>query len=374
MKSLNNPFVEFGYKGPEYFCDREQETRQLITDLHNESNVALISPRRLGKTGLIMHVFHKMKTLEPNAVCIYIDLLNTTDINSFTTLLAQRIIGSLDSSIQSALRKATQLFQGLRPTLSFDELTGEPSLSVTIAPQTEPETIDQIFRYIDQSGRRCYIALDEFQQITQYPQKGLEALLRSHIQFLKNAYFIFSGSQQHLMTEMFLSPKRPFYLASQIMSLGEIDEGAYLEFANRFFSKQHRHMQAEDFHHLYTLVDGQTWYVQEILHQLYEDETTALDVQDINLAVDTLLSKWSVSFSTQYSLLTRNQARLLKAVAMKGTVKEPLAREFLLQYRLPAQSSVKMALNALISKQMIYKASGGYQVYDRFFALWLRRL
>lgn len=90
------------------------------------------------------------------------------------------------------------------------------------------------------------------------------------IQFVPNVWFIFSGSRQHLMTEMFLSERHPFYLASQMMSLNVIDEKKYLAFANRFFKEQEREMKDEDFHYLYSLVDGQTWYVQEILHQLYE--------------------------------------------------------------------------------------------------------
>ena len=72
------------------------------------------------------------------------------------------------------------------------------------------------------SGKRCYVALDEFQQIQYYPQEGLEALLRSYIQFLPNVYFIFSGSRQHMMEEMFLSANRPFFQSAMVMSLGSI--------------------------------------------------------------------------------------------------------------------------------------------------------
>lgn len=60
---LDNPFVVTGYFGPEYFCDREEETGSLISALKNGWNVSLISPRRLGKTGLIMHAFDKNKVV-----------------------------------------------------------------------------------------------------------------------------------------------------------------------------------------------------------------------------------------------------------------------------------------------------------------------
>lgn len=374
MKSLNNPFVEYGYHGPEYFCDREQETTELMRHLHNESNVALMSPRRIGKSGLIQHVFHAIKAEQSDVACIYIDLLNTKSQHDFVSVFASRVIAALDDNVQTALRRATQFFKGLRPTMTFDELTGMPTFSLDIAPTKETVTIEQVFQYIAQSGKRCYIAFDEFQQITEYPEQGLEALLRSHIQFIPNAWFIFAGSQKHLLSEMFLSAKRPFYLASQIMEIGVIDEAKYLAFANHFFASQQRSMSAEVFHGLYQLVDGQTWYVQEILHQLYETPDSPLDDDDVRQTVDRLINRFSVGFSTLYDTITENQARLLRAIALEGVVKEPMARAFISTYHLPALSSTRQALKALETKQMIYKSPDGYLVYDRFFAIWLRRL
>lgn len=374
MNRLNNPFVEYGYKGAEYFCDRETETEQLMRDLHNESNVALVSPRRIGKSGLIQHVFNKMRVVEPDCVCIYIDILHTKSQAEFAELFASRVIKAMDSNAQSALRKATQFFKGLRPTMSFDEFSGDPTFSIDIQPAQEKSTIEQTFGYIEKSGKRCYIAFDEFQQIMEYPEKGTEALLRSVIQFVPNAWFIFSGSRQHLMTEMFLSEKHPFYLASQMMSIGVIDEAKYLSFANHFFALQNREMNKDDFHYLYTIVDGQTWYVQEILHQLYEFPSSKLDTQDVNASIDRLLQKWGMSFSALYQELTDNQARVLTAIAHEGRAKSPLGKDFMQKYRLPALSSTRQALQSLTQQERLYHDEQGYIVYDRFFAMWLRRL
>lgn len=374
MKRLNNPFVEYGYKGAEYFCDREKETEELLRDLHNESNVALISPRRLGKSGLIQHVFNVMHEKEPESICIYIDILHTKNQTEFAELFSSRVIAAMDSNAQNALRKAAQFFKGIRPTMSFDEFNGSPSFSIDIQPSQEKSTIEQTFNYIAKSGKRCYIAFDEFQQITEYPEKGTEALLRSIIQFVPNAWFIFSGSRQHLMTEMFLSEKHPFYLASQMMSLDVIDEKKYLAFANSFFKEQQREMSKEDFHYLYSLVDGQTWYVQEILHNLYEYPETPLDRQSINLSIDRLLQKWSISFSGLYQELTDNQARVLSAIACEGRVKSPMGKDFMQKYRLPALSSTRQALQSLVQQEKLYHDKDGYIVYDRFLAMWLRRL
>ena len=52
-----NPFLTYGYNGPEFFCDRIEETKRLTSLLVNGNHVALMSPRRMGKTGLIRHCF-----------------------------------------------------------------------------------------------------------------------------------------------------------------------------------------------------------------------------------------------------------------------------------------------------------------------------
>lgn len=372
-KSLNNPFVVYGYKGSRYFCDREKETEAIIRALENERNITLMAPRRIGKTGLIHHVFEQMRAQHSDIYCFYVDIFPAKNLDQFVQLLAQNILGGLDTPSESALRKLGLVFSSLRPTLSFDNVTGLPTFSVDIAPGEGEQSLRQVFDYLRQSGKRCYIAIDEFQQITEFPEQGTEALLRSYIQFIPNVYFIFAGSQQHLMTEMFLSAKRPFYQSSQMVHLAEIDEDKYMQFANCFFKDKGLELTADVFANLYHRLDGQTWYVQAVLNRLYANVIDDITVNDINTAIDELVEEQSIAFESYYAGLTNNQALLLRAIAKEGRVKSPMAQSFIRQYRLPAQSSVKMALSALTDRQFIYRYNDAYIVYDRFFALWLAR-
>ena len=88
-----NPFLVYGYNSPEYFCDREKETDKMISALLNERNLTLISPRRMGKTGLIKNVFYQMKRENnPNAAYFYMDIYSTRDLKAFIQLLAQNVL------------------------------------------------------------------------------------------------------------------------------------------------------------------------------------------------------------------------------------------------------------------------------------------
>ena len=374
MARLNNPFVVYGYKGPEYFCDRVSESNKLCSALRNERNVTLVSPRRMGKTGLIHHVFNKMESEDKDCKCFYIDIFATKSIEHFVQTLGSAVLGKLDSFSQSALRKIQEFFSAWRPAVTFDQLTGLPTVTLDIRPSEGKESLRQIFEYMKMSGRRCYVAIDEFQQIQNYNESGLEALLRSYIQFLPNVYFIFSGSHQHMMEEMFLSANRPFFQSSMVMSLGSIDVEEYMLFANRMLGEQDRTIGLEAFQRIYDFAGGITWYVQAILHGIYEHPDRIVDNTLVDDVVKELVEEQSATFQNYCSWLTDNQFALLKAIAYEKSVKSPLAQQFIHSHHLPATSSIKTALRTLEDKMLVsHSANEGYSVSDKLFALWLVR-
>lgn len=372
---LDNPFAEYGYFGSAYFCDREKETETLISALQNGSNVTLMAPRRIGKTGLIRHAFERLKQQQPKAQCFYVDIFPTKSFEQMVQLMATAIIGKLDTPSQSLKRKLDTFVSSLRPTMSFDKLDGTPTMSFNIVPSMAKETLGQLFEYIKLSEKPCYLAIDEFQQVTTYAEFGVDAYIRSVIQFIPNLHIVFSGSQQHLLAEMFMSPKHPFFNSSQLMSLDVIPQNAYLTFANKFFAKQGRAMEKETFAWLYDLVDGQTWYIQKTLNRIYRMKERTIDRQLVTEAIDMIIAEQEVNYQNSYNLLTGNQACLLTAIAKEGAVKAPTALDFVMRYSLPAPSSIKTALKSLTDKELLYyHTQRGYLVYDRFFGLWLQRV
>ena len=373
-RTLTNPFIYQGYESPKYFCDREVETKTLLSHLKNGRNVTLISPRRIGKTGLIKNTFYHLKEQEKDATCLYIDIFATKNLHDFVELLGVMVINEIVRKNASFIEKTISFFSALRPVLSMDPLTGEPSVSITVEPSKEDITIQSIFNYLNDSEQDVYIAIDEFQQIAEYPEKGTEALLRSYIQFAQHVHFIFSGSKFHLMAEIFGSPKHPFYQSTEMMGLKPLDSDVYYDFCLQFFKEKGGNIEKDIFEYLYNMFEGHTWYIQCIMNRLYEANTNVESTEQVNAAILSILAGREPQFESLSQFFTDNQFSLLKAIAKEGIVAQPTAGRFIKSHNLSGASSTKAALKVLENKELVYRKPEGYIIYDRFMDLWLKRL
>jgi uncharacterized protein len=370
--TIKNPFLVAGYHSPAYFCDRERETEKIISALTNDRNISLISPRRIGKTGLILHVFNQLSQQEKSANCFYIDIFSTQNLHDLVEILGKTIIGKLDNYSEAMVKSISSFFRSFRPSFTFDPITGSPTVSLNIQPEQANAGLQEIFEYLKASGKRIYIAIDEFQQIVEYPEKGVEALFRSYMQFLPNVKFIFAGSKKHLMDAMFSSANRPFYQSTQKIGLNEIPLETYCQFATEIFSQHKRRLPRTVFEFIYNLLMGHTWYIQFVLNQLFSMSKPDCSEADVNYIISEILQEENATYKTYCEVISKGQLRLLRAIAKEKKVSEPFEANFMRKYNLTAPSSVKTALSALIDKTLILKTEdNSYHVYDRFFSIWL---
>lgn len=372
MIQPNNPFLVSEYLSPEYFCDRKQETEDIINNLHNGWNITLIAPRRIGKTGLIKNAFHLLKENNQNIHTYYIDIMGTQNLNDFITLLGTTVLGTLDSDWKKAIKHVGEVIKSCRPSLTFDEQNGTPVVSLDIDPAKQETTLKEIFEYMASSEKTCYVAIDEFQCIAEYTESA-EAIIRSYMQFVPNVKFIFAGSKQHMLEQMFNNAKRPFYRSTRTMQLDVIPAETYCEFAQRFFEKQGRPLTADIFLKLYRLVNGHTWYVQALLKELYS-YYQPIDEELLERAYRSLVKDNASYYETIYENYTPTQRRLLKAIAKERMVLEINGSSFISKYKMKAASSVQTAIKTFVNEDTVCKSKEGYRLYDPFFAEWLRRL
>lgn len=370
---VNNPFIVGKYLSDKYFCDRQEETEFLRKQIVNGRDVALISPRRLGKSGLIQHFFAQNDIKEKYHV-FFVDIYATTSLAEFVYTLGKEIYEQLKPQSTIWKEKFFQIITSFRVGFKLDAMSGAPSFDLGLGDIQIPQTtLDEIFAYIDEADKPCIIAIDEFQQIGEYPEKNVEALLRTKIQKCHRAQFIFSGSKRHVMSNMFNSPSKPFYQSAISMGLEPLPIDIYADFANRLFDERGKHIKREAIEQVWRLYDGYTWFVQMIMNELFAltnvDETCLADRIDE--------ARWNVimaqeqSYKDLLSKLSPRQKMVLQAIAKEGVAQNITSGKFIKKYNLNSASSIQSAVKLLLKSDLLTQTEKGYRVYDFFLSEWL---
>lgn len=370
---ISNPFILSGYVSKEYFCDRASETEKLIEAINNNRNITLYSQRRIGKTSLINHVYNILKT-DKNYICIYLDVLASTSLNEFINVFGNSVINAIESKPEKFFKKVKDLFSSLRPVISIDSLTGSPSFQLTIDSKNEAEkSIEGIFSYLKSQKKKIVIAIDEFQQVAQYPEKNVEAFLRTNIQKITNTVFIFSGSKKHLLLSIFEDKNRPFYKSTQLIELNKIEKQVYTDFIVNHFSKSDKKISKQLCEQILDWTNIQTFYVQYICNRIFGKNIKQISESLINETFIEVLKEQEITFINYRNLLTDYQWKILRAIAAEGIVKSVLSKNFVTKHKLNTPSSVKTAVDSLIVKEVLVNDAAGYYVQDILFQRWLER-
>lgn len=372
---MNNPFITKGYAGPDYFCDRVKETKDLVKLLTNDNNMALISPRRIGKTDLIHHCFSQPE-IKKHYYTFIIDIYATNSLSDFVEVFGKAILDELKPLGRKVWEGFFNTIKSIQQQISFD-MNGNPVWGLGLGSSVNPSTtLDEIFNYLNVSEKPCMVAIDEFQRIVDYPNgQNVEAALRTHIQRCNNATFLFCGSKRHLMTEIFLSPSRPFYQSVITMGLDPISEEKYQEFAIQLFSKNGKSLDENVVPLVYHRFNGVTAYLQRIMNVLFMNTERGgiCTTEMIEEAIDFIINLNSEHYETLFSQMSEKQRQVFLAIAIEKRAKNISSGEFVQKYRLSSASSVVSAVRGLLDKDFITQENNEYYVYDYFFPIWLAK-
>jgi AAA+ ATPase superfamily predicted ATPase len=368
---ITNPFITGGYVNPEYFCNRAEETSRILGAISSKRNITLISLRRIGKTGLLKHVKNQLEHSKKPFAIIYVDLLPTMNgnemLNSVTSALYR-----VRKSEKNFLEKMLSIMASLRPRLTMDPLTGEPSIELKAESSSGIKSgLEQILKLISEIKQDIVFMFDEFQQIGNYPEKNIEPMLRSVIQTYPVVPFIFSGSSKHMLENMFMSPGRPFYQSSELMYLDRIRDDDYRIFIREKFNQGNMEIDDLSINKVFNWTRLHTYYVQYVCNHLYEKGGKTIGEEQVNSVFHQIITDFEPQYINYRNLLPAHQYRLLKAIAAEDGVTQPTSGYFIAKNDLTSPSSVSTSLKALTEKEMILYDLNKWNVYDVFFSRWL---
>lgn len=364
-----NPFIVSGFSVGKYFCNRKSELTRLQESFKNKRNITLISLRRMGKSNLINYHFEKIKK---NADCLYIDIFAAQDLNEFVNILANSIYKYFGKSVKQYLKDLTNLVRSLGASLSFNEITGNPEVNFGLSRSPKSEkNLSELITFLEKRKKRIVIAFDEFQQILEFSEKNTEAVLRTHFQNVKNITFIYSGSNKGMMESIFSAHAKPFYHSTEILYLDEINKTEYKKFILKHFDEGRIKVTSEQVDIILQICRNHTYYVQYFCNRLFSINFKGSN-EDLIKVFEDILSEYEPVYYNYKNMLTKIQWKLIRAIAMENSVKEPTSNKFLSKYGLGSASTVQRGIESLLKNELIILYKDALMVNDVFFYNWLK--
>ena len=371
---LDNPFILEPYRSKELFCDREKETEEILRHITNGRNITLISPRRLGKTGLIFRVFEEIRAKALPFETIYVDISDTLSLEDFIMAISEAI--ALRLKKQQKISAFFRSLKNVRPMLGWDPLSGSPQVSFSFSDDNQKQnTLKDVFDYLENAPQKILLAIDEFQQIREYDGINMEAVLRKHIQHLHNVRFIYCGSKKHTMTDMFTNAKKPFYESTSFCYLAKLPVPVYAAFIKSLFVSAGKAIDDDSIDYILQWTKVHTYYTQRLCNEVFSLSGDTIDRDLINKAIQAILDAEKERFREIRRLITRSQWKMLKAIASEGEGSQITSSSFLSRHGISSGPTALRNIKALTDKELVLATNREdatcYSVYNVFLSRYL---
>jgi hypothetical protein len=373
---IRNPFNYGDLVADESFTDRQDELQQLKSDILNGQNVALIAPRRYGKSSLVRAVLSDL--IGRGVLVVEVDLMATPTKER----LAGKLAKSIDSDIAPTVFKAKEhlrIFQSLRvaPIVTVDPY-GSFSFSFSAAARA-PEDIDDTLEHLLQlpatvaadKRKQVVVYFDEFQAITEIDPR-LPALMRSVFQQQQHVSHVYAGSKRHMMDRLFNDENEPFYRSAKTMEIGLIPPSLFKKFIRARFDATERAVSDEALDRLLTITKGHPYATQELAYALWEEVPHGFTAAagDLDYALRAVLHAENAHFTLVWEKTTKPQKLLLQALANEAG--KPFSVSYRDRHGLPSSSHIQRAMTPLIEDELILKEErGSYDIAEPFLREWI---
>lgn len=380
MPSPKNPFLTGSNLSPELYFGRDNEINRMINEINSGNNVSLLGPSKIGKKSLINSAFAN-REIGRNYYTFFIDIRTTRTMGEFVLLLSKTILEVLKPFGKNVYEEYINSIVSLKSYIIYDS-RDIPYLNLSLDKiDNEGITLDEIFNFLDETGKPCIVAIDEFQQISNYPGKNILNTIRTYVQHCKSARFIFSGSRVSEMEKIFVKQASPFYQSTSVITLEAIPANIYSAFAFRQFTENGFEISADVIFAIFEKFEGVTWYMQKVLNTIYNNaiKGTICTLEMLPDAIAETLDCYDYTYSDLMLRIPEKQKELLVAISKEGKVNGITSGSFVKKYNLPSQSSVQAALKGLLEKDYITRTTNPdtkasiYFLTDKFLELWLNK-
>ena len=370
-----NPFVYGETVRGQNFANRIEELKMLERDLIDGQIVFLISPRRQGKTSLILNLSQRLKA--KGIITAYVDLYRCASMAQFLNQYLNRLLRASETKFEKIARFINELLPSIRPKINIAP-NGSVNAELNISPiekdltKITEEIIDLPQRIAKQKKKKVFVAFDEFQEIRNFNGEAVEKIIRSVIQHHREVGYLFAGSKRHIINDMIHREDRAFYKAGKVMPLDKIERSVFTQFIQKKFTATGFKIGSGVIEEIFNITDDCPYYVQYLCHELWDNFSASRKIEKdcINMVLEKIVAEESPIYLTIWDELTLHQRRLLQAIALSQG-KNIFSQDFVIRNELVSASSVQTSANLLMDKGILDRNNGDYYIEDIFFKYWI---
>ena len=369
---MANPFEYSDPVTGDSFADRRAELQTLTSRMLSGQNVVLISPRRYGKTSLIMNAQARVRRRGGRTGLA--NLFWCRNRQDVAQELANAVVRGPLGWLRGRVEETRRLLSALPgASLSVEKDGYRVSLSPFQAKTDWTSEIRHVMGLVREAGSAEHpasLVIDEFQKVAEI-DAALPSLFKSLTdQELKGVSLVLAGSRRHVMHELHSGPGAPLLGVGEILTLDLVPEADMVAFLRHRAAAAGREITDSAARMLYAGARGVPAYVQRLAYEAFESEGAVIDDGAVERAVATVLKRERQYFEVIYEDLAPNQKAMVRALAVQPE-RSITSREFLDRSGLKADSSAQRALQSLDAAEKVELGPDGWQVTDPLFALWL---
>lgn len=360
----------------EDICDRQQEIKLLEKICRQQGRGVVYGARRFGKSSVVKNVIVKdFLAKNKKSLAIYSDCFQLVSLEEFNTRLKFSLEKALSerAKVRTFLNHIKNYVKNFQIDMSFDSLSGAPSISLRGNYQDQKKSLSQLFQTVHEISKdyETLLIFDEFQDIVKI--EGLEALLRSEIQSLTKTPVILLGSKRHILEDIFQNESRPFYGFGIDIELKAIPRGEWLLYMNARFKPFHMSIVQEGVEEICALMRDVPNSIQELCQWIaLKDLSGKITKEMIHQEVISLLDNKANRYIEKLAGLSEKERKVLIAAAHCEPVSSPGSSEFVQMAKISA-TAIRASLERFTDQGILNLSLEGYWLTDPIFSLFLKR-
>ena len=370
------PFVYGKIVADNDFTDREEETRKLVANFLSQTNTAIISPRRWGKSSLVNKAIESVSKSDRSILFVKINAFKCETPQDFYELFAKRTVEGISSSAEALLSNAKEFISRLLPKLSVSGPAGQYEMSFGVDLKNNPieeDILDLPQQIASKKKKKVVVCIDEFQQIGEFPGTDrFQKILRSHWQEQPDVAYILYGSKKHMMLNIFGEYGSPFYKFGDLMFLPKISGENWIAYIRDRFTQTGKSIPDAVAGHLAALVENHPYYVQQLAQYSWLRTDKVCSEEIVDASFQGMLDSLNLQFVNLMDSLTEKQRSFLCAVS--DGVGNLSAVETLSRYRLGTSGNIRILKSALKKRDLIEETGRRVEIQDPVFNRWIQRI